>query len=79
MLELMDRPIAANTMTDLAAIHVRHGCLRDAIACYENALAAMREEGDFDGEAQTLCRLHAVHELMAVHAAAVRSNARTAS
>jgi len=79
MLELMDRPIAANTMTDLAAIHVRNGCLRDAISCYENALVAMREEGDRDGEAQTLRRLDAVHELVTDQDAAAPSNARTAS
>jgi len=79
MHELMDRHVAANTMTDLAAIHLRHGCLRDAINCYDSALAAMREQGDLDGEMQTLRRLDAVRERLSVQDAAARSNARTAS
>ena len=79
MLELMDRQIAAHTMTDLAAVHVRHGSLRDAVTCYERALDAMREQGDVEGEARTLRELAAVRRCAAAQEAAARSNARTAS
>ena len=61
MLDLTDRRIAAQTLTDLAAIHVRHGALRDAITCYERCLATMREHGDRQGEAQTLASLAGVY------------------
>ena len=79
MPELMDRHVAAHTMTDLAALHVRTGSLRDAITCYERALDAQREVGDCDGAALTLRRLDATRELAAVQTAPTRSNARTAS
>ena len=61
MLDLTDRRIAAQTLTDLAAIHARHGALRDAITCYERCLATMREHGDRRGEAQTLASLAGVY------------------
>lgn len=79
MLELMDRHVAAHTMTDLAGLHVRKGSLRDAITCYERALEALREEGDHEGVALTLCRLAATRDLAAAQRASARSNARTAS
>lgn len=79
MPDLMDRQIAADTMTDLAAVHVRHGSLRDAIACYERAIDALREEGDHRGVAQTLRDLNAVRKRAAAQEAVARSNARTAS
>ena len=61
MLDLTDRRIAAQTLTDLAGIHARHGALRDAITCYERCLATMREHGDRHGEAQTLASLAGVY------------------
>ena len=61
MLDLTDRRIAAQTLTDLAGIHVRHGALRDAITCYERCLATMRAHGDRHGEAQTLASLAGVY------------------
>ena len=61
MLDLTDRRIAAQTLTDLAGIHVRHGALRDATTCYERCLATMREHGDRHGEAQTLASLAGVY------------------
>ena len=79
MLELMDRHVAAHTMSDLAALHVRNGALRDAVTCYERALEALREEGDREGAARTLRRLTETRELAAAQAAPARSNARTAS
>lgn len=79
MLELMDRHVAAHTMTDLAALHLRAGSLRDAITCYERALEAQRDAGDRDGAALTLRRLDATRALAAAQDAPARSNARTAS
>ena len=61
MLALTDRRIAAQTLTDLAGIHVRYGALRDASTCYERCLATMREHGDRHGEAQTLASLAGVY------------------
>lgn len=61
MLDLTDRRIAAQTLTDLAGIHVRHGALRDAITCYERCLATMREDGDRHGEALTLASLAGIY------------------
>jgi len=61
MLDLTDRRIAAQTLTDLAGIHVRHGALRDATTCYQRCLATTREHGDRHGEAQTLANLADVY------------------
>ncbi|HEV2060982.1 MAG TPA: hypothetical protein VGR11_16650 [Solirubrobacteraceae bacterium] len=79
MLELMDRHVAANTMIDLAAVHVRHGSLRDAITCYERAVEAMREQGDHHGEAQARRALEAARARAAAQEGERRSKARTAS
>lgn len=79
MLELMNRHVAADTLTDLAAVHVRHGSLRDAITCYERALDAIREQGDQVAAEQTLRDLEAVRRRAAAQGAAARSNSRTAS
>ena len=61
MLELTNRRIAAETLNDLAAVHLRAGALRDAITCYEGCLACMREGGDRYGEARTLADLAGVY------------------
>ena len=79
MLDLMDRRIAASTMSDLAHVHARHGCVRDAITCYESALDAMRASGDRHGEARTLRRLSAMREVAAAQGTSARSYARTTS
>ncbi len=79
MLEFMDRHVAADTMTELAGVHARHGCLRDAITCYERALDAMREHSNRALEARTRRDLDAVRGGAAAQEAAARSNARTAS
>ena len=80
MPELTNRRVEARTMTDLAAVHARNGALREAIACYERSLDALRELGDRPGEARTLRELEALHQLAATaQDAPARSNARTAS
>jgi hypothetical protein len=79
MLDLMDRRIAASAMSDLANVHARRGCVRDAITCYERALDAMRAYGDRPGEARTLRRLNAMRAAAAAQGTPARSNARTAS
>ena len=61
MLKLEDQHIAARTMTDLASVHARAGCLRDAITCYERGLACQREGGDRRGEVRALAGLAAVY------------------
>ena len=62
MLELTEhRHAEAQTMNDLAAVHARNGSLRDAIACYERSLLALRERGDRHGEASTLASLASVY------------------